>query len=102
MTTYSQSIILIPTLNERENLKDLIPEIFDLMPGISVLIVDDNSGDGTVELVGSLAERFSGLFIFSRKYNFGYGRSSTDGFKWVFERGYEYVVTMDADFSHNY
>jgi len=102
MSDYSQSIILIPTLNERENLKDLIPQIFGLMPDISVLVVDDNSSDGTQELVGELDDSFKNLFLLERKINHGYGLSSADGFKWVFERGYEYVVTMDADFSHDY
>ena len=54
MSDYSQSIVLIPTLNERENLKDLIPSIFGLMPEISVLVADDNSQDGTEEYLGSI------------------------------------------------
>lgn len=99
---YSKSIVIIPTLNEKENLKELIPQIFGLMPDISVLIVDDNSKDGTGELVESLAERFKGLFILNRISNFGYGRSSIDGFKWVLEKQYENIVTMDADFSHDF
>ena len=98
---YSKSIVIIPTLNEKENLKELVPRIFGLMPDISVLIVDDNSKDGTGELVESLAESFKGLFILNRISNFGYGRSSIDGFKWVFEKQYENLVTMDADFSHD-
>lgn len=102
MKDYSKSIILIPTLNERKNLKDLIPDIFGLMPNISVLIVDDNSSDGTPELVKSLKIDFVNLFILERKGNFGYGRSNIDGFKWILERPYEYFVTMDADFSHNF
>lgn len=101
MSNYSRSIIIIPTLNEKENLKELIPQIFGLMPDVSVLVVDDNSSDGTEELVGSLAKCFKGLFILNRKSNFGYGRSSIDGFKWVFEKEYENLVTMDADFSHD-
>ncbi|OGN01609.1 MAG: hypothetical protein A3I26_00285 [Candidatus Yanofskybacteria bacterium RIFCSPLOWO2_02_FULL_43_10] len=102
MSDYSQSIVLIPTLNERENLKDLIPSIFGLMPEISVLVVDDNSSDGTRELVGFMKTGFKNLFLLERKNNFGYGRSSIDGFKWIFERPYDNVVTMDADFSHNF
>ena len=65
--SYSKSIILIPTLNERENLKELIPKIFGLMPNISVLIVDDNSSDGTQELVRSLSADFKNLFFLERK-----------------------------------
>lgn len=102
MSDYSRSIILIPTLNEGKNLKDLISAIFKLMPDISVLIVDDNSSDGTQELIMKLKQSYANLFIIKRFEDFGYGRSSTDGFKWVFERGYEFLVTMDADFSHDF
>ncbi|MEK7121891.1 MAG: polyprenol monophosphomannose synthase [Patescibacteria group bacterium] len=102
MTDYSKSIILIPTLNERENLKDLIPSIFRLMTDISILIVDDNSPDGTQELVGLMKADLKKLFLLERKSDFGYGRSSTAGFKWILERPYDHLVTMDADFSHDY
>ena len=96
-----KSIILIPTLKEKENLKDLLPKIFNLMPGISVLVVDDNSNDGTQELVENLAKTFGNLFFLSRTADFGYGKSSIDGFKWILKKPYEYLVTMDADFSHD-
>jgi len=96
------SIILIPTLNERENLENLIPAIFGLMSDISVLVVDDNSSDGTQELVEGLKQNYDNLFILTRTSNYGYGRSSMDGFKWVLERDYDFLVTMDADFSHDF
>lgn len=102
MRDYSQSIILIPTLNEKDNLEKLIPAIFNLMPDISVLIVDDNSSDGTQELVESMKLSFKNLFLLERKINFGYGRSSIDGFKWIIEKNYELLITMDADFSHDF
>ena len=102
MSNYSKSIILIPTLNERENLKSLIPEIFGLMPDVSILIVDDNSSDGTQELIESMATNFRNLFFLKRVSNFGYGRSSIDGFRWVLGKEYENVITMDADFSHDF
>lgn len=102
MNDYSQSIILIPTLNEEENLKALIPGIFGLMPDVSVLVVDDNSSDDTQGLIGSLMVNFKNLFLLERKTHFGYGRSSMEGFKWVLEKHYENIVTMDADFSHDY
>lgn len=72
------------------------------MLGISVLVVDDNSSDGTQELVRSLKANFKNLFLLERKSNFGYGRSSIAGFKWILERPYNYIVTMDADFSHDF
>ncbi len=102
MINYSRSIILIPTLNEKENLENLIPQIFGLMPDISILVVDDNSSDGTSELIKSLAAKFKNLFLLERKANFGYGRSSIDGFIWVLKRSYDFLVTMDADFSHDF
>lgn len=97
-----RSIILIPTINEWENLKELIPAIFRLMPDVSILVVDDNSSDGTQELVEGLKQNYSALFILKRSENFGYGRSSIDGLKWALGKNYEFLVTMDADFSHDF
>lgn len=102
MNDYLRSIILIPTLNEKANLEKLIPAIFGLMPDISVLVVDDNSSDGTRELVESLTGSFNNLFLLERKSNFGYGRSSIEGFKWVLDKDFRSLVTMDADFSHDF
>lgn len=99
---FDRSIILIPTLNEKENLEKLIPGIFGLMPDVSVLVVDDNSNDGTQELVNGLRQVYNNLFIIRRLENFGYGRSSINGFKWIFEKNYDFIVTMDADFSHDF
>jgi len=101
MIDFSRGIVVIPTLNERVNSGVLIPDIFDLMPDISILIVDDASTDGTPELVDSLREKFKNLYLLERKSNFGYGRSSIDGFRWVLGRQYKFLVTMDADFSHD-
>lgn len=101
MKDYSRNIILIPTLNEKDNLEKLIPAIFALMPDISVLVVDDSSFDGTKELIEKLQNEQKGLFLLRRSNDFGYGRSSIEGFKWVMERGYDFLVTMDADFSHD-
>ena len=98
---HNRSIVLIPTLNEKENLEKLILAIFNLMPDISVLIVDDNSKDGTQELAEELKQNYGNLFILNRSSNFGYGRSSIDGFRWILERDYDLLVTMDADFSHD-
>jgi len=97
-----ESIILIPTLNERKNLEKLIPAIFNFMPEISVLVVDDNSGDGTAEFIDNLQGGLPNLFSLNRDKDFGYGKACLDGFKWALERGYQYIVTMDADFSHDF
>ena len=72
------------------------------MSDISVLIVDDNSKDGTWELVESMSKSFKNLFILKREKDFGYGKSIKDGFKWVLPRRYDCLVTIDADFSHDF
>src|SRR3989344_5514501 len=95
-----ETLILIPTLNEKANLEKLIPGIYELMPEASVLIADDDSQDGTSEFIKSLGYR--NLFILERKSNFGYGKACLDGFKWALDRGFKYILTMDADFSHDY
>jgi len=98
----NQDIIIIPTLNERKNLEALLPEIFNFIPGIHVLIVDDASKDGTRDLISELQHKYPSLFLMERRDNPGYGKSSLDGFKWAIEKGYGHVATMDADFSHDY
>ena len=97
-----ESVILIPTLNERKNLENLIPAIFDFMPEISVLVVDDNSSDGTSQFINSIQARFPNLSFLNRNKNFGYGKACLAGFRLALERGYKYIVTMDADFSHDF
>jgi len=99
---YSKTIIIIPTRNEKENISHLIPAIFGHLPGVSVLIVDDRSEDGTGEAAILLKQRFSGLFILERETNFGYGRAVLDGLSWALNGGFEFVVTMDADLSHDH
>jgi dolichol-phosphate mannosyltransferase len=99
---FDRTIILIPTLNEKENLEKLIPAVFGLMPDISILVVDDNSSDGTQELAEKLKQKYGNLFILTRTSNYGYGRSSIDGFKWALNKNYDFFVTMDADFSHDF
>ncbi len=100
----SETVILIPTLNECKNLEQLIPAIFGLMPDISVLIVDDSSRDGTGELVKNFQKSYPNLHLLERTKNFGYGKACIDSFKY-FEAelpGCRYIVTMDADFSHDF
>lgn len=97
-----KSIVMIPTLNEYQNLKKLISAIFELMPEISVLIVDDSSKDGTEQLINDLKNTHRNLFLLKRMANFGYGRACVDGFNWAINKDFKYIVTMDADFSHDY
>lgn len=72
------------------------------MPAVSVLIIDDNSRDGTQEMINSMRLHFKSLFLINRRKQFGYGRACLEGFKWVFNRPYNYIITMDADFSHDF
>jgi len=98
----SNAIVVIPTYNEVENIERLLRNIFALQRTFDVLVVDDNSPDGTAQLVNSLIEEFpKQLNILSRKGKWGLGTAYIAGFKWALEREYEYIFEMDADFSHN-
>jgi dolichol-phosphate mannosyltransferase len=97
------TIVIIPTYNERTNIGELLPLIYRAVPGIHVLIVDDNSPDGTGDLVSELISGvYQGkLFLLRRSGKLGLGTAYIAGFKWALERGYEFILQMDADFSHN-
>jgi len=94
--------IIIPTYNEKENLKKLLPQIFDLkIENLSILIVDDNSPDGTGQLVEELKINNSNLDILHRQQKSGLGRAYVAGFKEALSRGADYIFEMDADLSHD-
>ncbi len=96
-----RSIIIIPTYNESENITRLISEIFEQQPLAHILIIDDNSPDGTSTIVNSLIAKFSTqLFLVQREGKLGLGTAYILGFKWALNHGYEYIFEMDADFSH--
>lgn len=100
----SDSIIIIPTYNERENIGKIIEAILNLPKSFDLLIVDDSSPDGTADIVkGLMAERYAGrLFIEERKGKLGLGTAYIHGFRWALVQGrYDYIFEMDADFSHN-
>lgn len=98
----SDSIVIIPTYNEKENIENIIRKVFSFTDVFHVLIVDDGSPDGTAEIVKHLQGEYKGLLhILERKGKLGLGTAYIAGFKWVLERGYEYIFEMDADFSHN-
>ena len=98
----NNSLVIIPTYNEKENIEKIIRAVFDLEKDFDVLIVEDNSPDGTAAIVKSLMDEFKDrLFIMERKGKLGLGTAYIAGFKWALERDYEYVTEMDADFSHN-
>ncbi|MDQ3192128.1 MAG: polyprenol monophosphomannose synthase [Bacteroidota bacterium] len=98
----SDSIVIIPTYNERENIEKILRKVFSLEKSFHVLIVDDNSPDGTANIVKTLMGEFSGsLFIEERKGKMGLGTAYIHGFKWAINKKYGYIFEMDADFSHN-
>lgn len=98
----SDSIVIIPTYNEKENIEKIIRFVFNLKKDFDVLIVEDNSPDGTADIVRRLIPEFPGrLFMEERKGKLGLGTAYIHGFKWALANGYGYVFEMDADFSHN-
>ena len=98
----SDSLIIIPTYNEKENIKSIIEAIFALDKDFDILVVDDNSPDGTAGIVKELMHKFPDrLSILEREGKFGLGTAYISGFKYALEHGYEYIFEMDADFSHN-
>jgi len=98
----SDSIVIIPTYNERENAEKIIRAVLALDKGFHILIIDDGSPDGTAGIVRSLIDsEFAGrLFIIERSGKLGLGTAYITGFKWALEHGYDYIFEMDADFSH--
>lgn len=94
-------IVIIPTYNEIENIEAIIRKVASLSIPFNILIVDDNSPDGTAKKVKQLQEEFSQLFILERKEKNGLGTAYIAGFKWCLDNNYEFIFEMDADFSHN-
>ena len=98
----SDTLVIIPTFNEKENIEKIIRKVFSLPKEFHLLIVEDNSPDGTADIVKKLMTEFPDkLFIHERKGKLGLGTAYITGFKWALERDYKYVNEMDADFSHN-
>ncbi len=93
-------LVIIPTYNEKENVEAIIRAVFDLQQGYHVLIIDDGSPDGTADIVKSLQQQFTHLFIEERSGKLGLGTAYIHGFKWAINRNYDYICEMDADFSH--
>lgn len=98
----SDSLVIIPTYNEKENIERILRFVFSLKKEFHVLVVEDNSPDGTAEIVRRVMKDFPGsLFMEERTGKLGLGTAYIHGFKWGLERGYGYIFEMDADFSHN-
>ncbi|PRY50846.1 dolichol-phosphate mannosyltransferase [Arcticibacter pallidicorallinus] len=98
----ADSLVIIPTYNEKENIEKIIRTVFALATPFHVLIIDDGSPDGTADIVKQLQGEYSGkLFIEERKGKLGLGTAYIHGFKWALRHTYEFIFEMDADFSHN-
>ncbi len=98
----SDALVIIPTYNEKENIEAIIRATFSQKKDFHVLIVDDNSPDDTAKIVAQLIPEFpEKLYIENRKSKNGLGTAYIHGFKWAIERKYDYIIEMDADFSHN-
>lgn len=98
----AENLVIIPTYNEKENIENIIRYVFGLPMEFHILVIEDNSPDGTADIVKRLMQEFPDrLFIEERKGKLGLGTAYIHGFKWALARDYEYVFEMDADFSHN-
>ena len=97
-----EKLVIIPTYNEKENIENIIGAVINLQLNFHVLIIDDDSPDGTADIVKSLIPKYSGqLFLEQRKGKLGLGTAYIHGFKWAIDKGYNFIFEMDADFSHN-
>ena len=97
-----EKIVIIPTYNEKENIGNIIETIFLLDQGFHILVIDDNSPDGTASIVKLLQAKYPDeLFLEERRGKLGLGTAYIHGFKWAYNRGYRFIFEMDADFSHN-
>ena len=98
----SDTLVIIPTYNEKENIQAIIEAVFNQKKRFHILVVDDNSPDGTADIVERLITKYSeALFIEKRTGKNGLGTAYIHGFKWAIHKKYDYILEMDADFSHN-
>lgn len=95
------NIVIIPTYKERENIEAIVKSISSLPTVFDILIIDDNSPDGTADIVRNLQKSFLNLNLVERPGKMGLGTAYIAGFKWALEKGYNYIYEMDADFSHD-
>ena len=97
----NNALVIIPTYNESENIAQITDAIFSLPKDFDILIVDDNSPDGTGKIADDLAAKFPSIHVLHREEKNGLGRAYCAGFAWALEHGYEFILEMDGDFSHN-
>ena len=96
-----RALVIIPTYNEAGNIPSIVPQVLAQDPRLEILVVDDNSPDGTGRLAGALAAREPRMHVLQREGKLGLGTAYLTGFRWALDRGYDYVFEMDADFSHD-
>ncbi|ANW95337.1 dolichyl-phosphate beta-D-mannosyltransferase [Wenyingzhuangia fucanilytica] len=97
----NRALIIIPTLNEVENINAIIKAVFNVNADYHILIVDDNSTDGTIDIIKNLQKVHPNLYLEIRVNSRGLGKAYIHGFKWAINKDYDYILEMDADFSHN-
>ena len=96
------AIVLVPTYNEQANLREFVERVRHCVPGLHILIIDDNSPDGTGETADELAHQYRDeVFVLHRAKKEGLGSAYVDGFAWVLKKEYKYILQMDADLSHD-
>ena len=98
----SDSVVIIPTYNKKENIANIIKAVFSLEKKFHILVIDDNSPDGTATLVKELKKEYPlSLYLIEREGKLGLGTAYIEGFKWALKNNYQFIFEMDADFSHN-
>ncbi|MEI7698280.1 MAG: polyprenol monophosphomannose synthase [Planctomycetia bacterium] len=95
-----KTLIMLCTYNERDNVKELIPQLLSLMPQASIVVIDDNSPDGTGQIVEQLRTSYPSVHLLHRPHKQGLGTATIAGFRYAIEQGFDYLLNMDADFSH--
>jgi dolichol-phosphate mannosyltransferase len=101
LSLMNQTLVVVPTYNERDNLPPLAQRLLALPVAVDLLVVDDNSPDGTGKMADELAAKYPSIHVLHRNEKNGLGRAYIAGFKWALERGYEFVFELDGDLSHN-
>src|SRR3984957_20962834 len=97
----NETLIIVPTYNERENLPPMAQRVLSLPVGVYLLVVDDNSPDGTGKIADQLAAKHTQIHVLHRTEKNGLGRAYIAGFKWALEKNYQFIFEMDCDFSHD-
>ena len=97
----SETLVIVPTYNERDNLPQIVERLMSLPVVVDILVVDDDSPDGTGQLADEIAGSNPRVHVLHRKHKEGLGRAYCAGFLWALQRGYEFIFEMDGDLSHN-